>query len=113
MAASTACTLPTCRCAMPVRVRMNTSHSGHRFSVMGPSSLGRDRHRSLRPAGAFFRMRERRFAHPGAGLVSGTARLHALAVARAVTGDDPLELVPVDRPEIPVAGRLVERKLRV
>src|ERR1051326_9593941 len=117
MSASTACTLPAWRCAMPLRVRRKTSQSGQVFSVMSASfiprgrSFGRDRHRRAAPA--FVCISECRLAHPGAVLVRLAARPHALAVARPVAGDHPLELVPIDLAEAPTPACLVELQFRI
>src|SRR5688572_14132825 len=53
------------------------------------------------------RMRKRGFAHPRAFVPCLLARGQALAVARAIAGDDALEFIPVDRAEVMRAACLV------
>src|SRR5829696_1332263 len=67
----------------------------------------------LLTAPPLLRERHRCFPHPGSILVRLLTRLQALAVARAVTGDDLAKLGPVDLAEGPVPGGFVEAQLRV
>src|SRR5271165_3212849 len=92
---------------------MNTSHSGVAASVMIVSSKGRGSCGAIRGDALLGGIGGGRLAHPGALGLSLPAMLHALAVAGAVAGQHALELVPVDGPVLPVAGRLVEAKVRI
>src|SRR6202035_4359512 len=99
--ASEACSEPTCLCASPLRLRMNTSHSGL-FGVAIATSLiflcGLRRELLL----AFFGIGLRRRAHPRAFLVRLAPRRQPFAVTWTVAGQNLLELVPVDRAVFPM-----------
>src|SRR5436190_24230860 len=85
ISASGACRLPTCLCASPCWLRMNTSHNGHSF--MSTSDVHSSRR--LRFArGALFGMGEGRLAHPRSLVPGLDAGPQSLAVARPVALDD-------------------------
>src|SRR6478735_9009043 len=104
--ASLACSEPTCLWARPLRLRINTSHSGV-FGVVIMTSLEFLRGLCRLPLLALFGMGQRRLAHPGAFVVRLAPRREPVAVARAVAGQHPLEFVPVDFAVFPMSGRLV------
>src|SRR5690606_13118941 len=114
ISASGACRLPTCLCARPCWLRMNTSHSGHSLLMMrilqgtgrrrGPENQDRSGASGRLAARLLLGVGGQPVAHPGAGFVSLLARGQAFAVAGAVALDDRIELVPVDLAEIVVAA---------
>src|SRR6185295_13515760 len=105
IAASAACTLPTCLWLKPERLRTNTSKSGQSFSLTASPSGS--------ASALLLGMRLRRLAHPSAFVVRTAPRLHALAVARAVAVHDVVELPPVDLAVTVVAGLRVPAQVRV
>src|SRR6266481_10225505 len=104
--ASLACSEPTCLCARPLRLRMNTSHSGV-FGVAIMTSLILFGGLCRLPLLALFGIGLRRLAHPGAFVVRLASRREPVAVARAVAGQHLLEFIPVDFAVFPVSRRLV------
>src|SRR5690242_2677538 len=99
MEASGACRLPTCLCASPCWLRMNTSQSGHSCAMARGSEdaelMGARLWRSCR-AGCALRtlggMRERGLAYPRAVVPRLAPRGEPLAVARSVALDHLVEL---------------------
>src|SRR6476661_10412393 len=63
--------------------------------------------------GLLFRVGGSGFAHPGAVVVGFAAPFQALGVAGAAAGQDFVELVPVQRSVLPLAGFLVEADVLV
>src|ERR1700733_8511631 len=127
ISASAACRLPTCTWLSPRLPRRNTSKSGQLWSVTGGLLSRRlsfglivlrflnliiPNDWSLNALG-LRRVCQRGLTDPGAFFVGGLAPGDALGVARAVAGDDGLELVPVDRAEVVVAARLVPAQVGV
>src|SRR6187397_1511702 len=100
--ASEACREPTCLCASPLRLRINTSHSGV-FGVAMMTSLNLCGLCRL-PLPALFGIGQRRLAHPGAFVVRLAPRREPVAVAWAIAGQHLLEFVPVDFAVFPVPG---------
>src|SRR5882757_3459929 len=97
---SAACSEPTCLCASPLRLRMNTSQSGV-FGVAMVISLFRRLRMLALPA--LLGIGRRRLAHPGAVVMGLVPRRQPVAVAGAVAGEHLIELFPVDRAVFPVA----------
>src|SRR5205807_10223430 len=58
-------------------------------------------------------MRNCRVAHPRAVFPSLHACTHAIAVARPISFEDAVELVPIDRTDVVVPSRLVPFELRI
>src|SRR5947209_10620241 len=111
--ASAAWSEPTCLCASPLRLRMNTSHNG----VFGVCIVGL--HQSRRESGrrpaapAFVGIGLRRLAHPCAFIVGLAPRRQPLAIAGTVAGKYLLEFVPVDLAVLPMSGGLVPLHARI
>src|SRR3954470_14645482 len=128
--ASTAWTLPACSCGAPPGACVNTSQSGHWPSprtCSGPFAAPPEapasfpaaadapmsgRLRGRRLTGTLGRVRRRRHPHPLPLRVRRAPRGEPLAVARPVAAQHPVELVPVDRPEVPVPRLLVVVEVR-
>src|SRR5579871_2794422 len=104
MVASEACSEPQCLCASPLRLRMNTSHSGV-FGVAIVTSLkflfGRLRGWALP---AFLGIGGRRLAHPPSLIMRLAPRCDSITVAGTVARKHLIEFGPVDRAVDPVPG---------
>src|SRR4051812_41965409 len=111
--ASVACSEPTCLCANPLRLRMNTSQSWIFCTVMVLSDL----FGSLRHCGAagllLFGIGDCSLANPRALIVSLAARGDAVAIARSVAGQHFAEFVPVDDTIFPMAGLFVQFEIGI
>src|SRR5262249_37830994 len=131
--ASTAWTLPACSCGSPPGGCVNTSHSGHWLSAgasVAPALVVDSsffmlsaKRRPVRPARRSLAARAwlrtppprrappRRPRPPGRGCRATRRERHA--IARAVALHHAPELIPVDGPDLPVAGGLVVAERRV
>src|SRR4051812_42591532 len=123
ISSSGACSEPTCTWLSPRLPRTNTSYSGQsRRLTAGFGSTGTSGEMGTAPwppsavrsdIGVLRGVRGRGLDHPGVVVPRGAPAADALGVGRAVAGDDPLELVPVDCAEPVVAGLVVVGQLGV
>src|ERR1700742_3741066 len=97
---SVACSEPTCLCASPLRLRMNTSQSGMFGVAMMISLFGRLQFGALP---ALLGIGGCGLAHPGAFVMRLAPRRQPVAVAGSVAGQHLIEFGPVDRAVFPIS----------